>query len=64
MGKSLFKCWKISLYRTCKKCNLVNDGFDYSVVFSHKDKPNYNPCPICYNKGTGVCVNCCYCKAR
>lgn len=62
MGKSFFKCWKVSLYRSCKNCDLLNGGCDYRMVFSHKDKPYYNPCPICENKDTGICFDCCYYK--
>lgn len=62
MKRSLFVCRKVSLYSSCKNCYRVNDGCDYSGVFKYRDKSNYNPCPICSNKNTGICVGCCYCR--
>ena len=29
---------------------------------SHKDKSYYSPCPICENKDTDICFDCCYYK--
>lgn len=60
MGTSSFKCWKVSLYRSCKNCYQLNGGCDYRAVFSHVDKPYYNPCPICGNRNTSICDCCCY----
>lgn len=60
MGKSFFRCRKVSLYRSCKNCCRLNGDCDYRAVFAYKDKPNYNPCPICINKNTIICVGCCY----